>query len=186
MILQDSELRKWAKDDLGVRPYNDLLLNPASIDLTLGNGIREPMWYWRPGLWRLAIHLHRKDPNKWPLWGQEQTFEEYVLKPGGFVLCASAEYTTLPKNKIGILFSKSSTGRIGLEHLHAGFGDAAFEGQWTWELVNVAPWPIILKAGKPLMQLVLANLVGVPEKGYDKTGRYQRQMGPTPSRRDDH
>ena len=39
------------------------------------------------------------------------------------------------------LYSKSSTGRIGLEHLHAGWIDPGFCGQLTLEFKNVAPWP---------------------------------------------
>lgn len=182
MILQDSELRKWAEKD-GLRPYDSEMVNPASVDLRLGNRLREPMWYWRPGLWRLFWLLHRRDPIKWPLWGKEQIFEEYVLRPGKFVLCASEEYTKLPEDMVGILMAKSSTGRIGLEHLHAGWGDPGFEGQWTWELVNVAPWPVLLKAGKPVMQLALIRTVGKADKDYSITGRYQRQLGPTPARK---
>jgi len=95
------------------------------------------------------------------------------------------EITHIPDDMIAILFSKSSTGRRGIEHLHAGYGDPGFGDNarggtdWTWELVNIAPWPNLLEAGKPLMQLVLAQLHSCPERMYKETGRYNEQSGPT-------
>jgi deoxycytidine triphosphate deaminase len=114
-------------------------------------------------------------------WDDPLVFKTYVLWPGRFVLCHSAETTTIPRDAIATLYSKSSVGRDGLEHLHAGYGDQGFEGQWTWEFINVAPWPIILEVGKRYMQLVLME-AEVPMTDYSKTGRYQNQLGPTPSR----
>jgi deoxycytidine triphosphate deaminase len=96
----------------------------------------------------------------------------------------------IPDDTAVLLFSKSSTGRIGLEHLHAGFGDPGWGStinslgtlgsRWTWELHNVAPWPIVLKAGKPLMQQVAIRMTDSPLRNYAETGRYNGQTGPTP------
>jgi dCTP deaminase len=80
------------------------------------------------------------------------------------------------------LFSKSSTGRIGLEHLHAGWIDPGFRGQLTLEFKNVAPWPILLQPGKRYMQMVVHDLVAPAARDYSQTGRYQNQTGATPAR----
>lgn len=181
MILPDWKLSEWASSG-GVTPFDPACVNPASIDLKLGNKIWVPGWYWKPGLWRLAYKLNL------PEWSKPRIFSTYLLKPGEFVLCSSMEITHIPNDKIAILLSKSSTGRRGIEHLHAGFGDPGFGDNrrggtdWTWELTNCAPWPNLLEAGKPLMQLVLARLVGVPLKLYKDTGRYNEQSGPTGAR----
>lgn len=181
MVLPDSKLRDWAANG-GVSPFNGDCINPASIDLKLGNSMRVPMWYWNRFTWRIAQMLHDKDPEKFPLWSREFTFTQYLLKPGAFVLCSSLEFTNIPLDQIGLLFSKSSTGRLGIEHLHAGYGDSGFSGQWTWELTNVAPWGNWLIAGKRLMQLVMVKAVSAPEKDYSVTGRYQFQAGAQPAR----
>jgi dCTP deaminase len=178
LILPDYLLRQWASAG-GIEPFDPDCINPASIDLRLGNKIRVPHWYWRPVLWRLAYKLNL------PKWTEPRIFDTYLLKPGEFVLCSSMETTRIPDDRIGVLFSKSSIGRRGIEHLHAGYCDPGFGdnerggSDLTWELTNCAPWPNLLEAGKPLMQLVLAQLVGVPLKAYRETGHYNDQSGPT-------
>ena len=178
MVYHDTLIHEWAEDG-GVIPYDSMYVNPASIDLRLGNTIRTPRWYWKPILWRLA---HRLDLLQWT---EPREFNTYLLKPGEFVLCSSMEITRIPDDMIAILFSKSSTGRRGIEHLHAGYGDPGFGDNerggtgWTWELQNVAPWPHLLEAGEPLMQLILARLVDYPQETYKHTGHYNEQLGPT-------
>jgi deoxycytidine triphosphate deaminase len=182
MVWSDREIRQWAKDG-GVGGELDLAqINPGSVDLTLGSLMRRPMWWWRYPISRwIACLFEKHSKSGIRKWGDEEGFSEYWLMPGEFILCASREFTFIPTDAIGLLFSKSSTGRTGLEHLHAGYGDQGFGGQWTWELSNMAPWPIKLVAGKRLMQLVLMT-AHVPDKDYSKTGRYQGQVGPTPPR----
>ena len=175
MILPDYLLRQWAFNG-GIEPFNPACINPASVDLRLGNKIRVPCWYWRPVLWRLAYKLNL------PRWTRSRQFSTHLLSPGSFVLCHSLEVTIIPNDCLALLFCKSSVGRIGLEHLHAGLGDCGFSGQWSWELQNVGPWPVELVAGERLMQLVLARLVGIPKVLYSEVGRYQGQTGPTPAR----
>lgn len=179
--LADTNLKAWASNG-GVFPYNPSLVNPASIDLRLGNQIRLPRWYWVFPFRRLANRLNL------PRWSEPISFEKYLLMPGEFVLCSSLEATRIPDDTLAILLSKSSTGRRGIEHLHAGLGDPGFGdneiggAQWTWELTNVAPWPNLLEAGKALMQLVLVTTTDVPKSTYKHTGRYNEQWGPTPQK----
>jgi len=180
-VYQDSELRNWAKDN--VTPYEEKNINPASLDLMLGSEIKVPMWYWGNSFTRWIVWKFRSKLNL-KMWSDGIQFETFTLWPGKFVLCHSLEITNVPNNAIALLFSKSSTGRIGLEHLHAGFGDSGFKGQWTWEFENVAPWPIELIAGKRLMQVALIQTLSVPETLYGQVGRYQGQMGATAPRKE--
>lgn len=187
MIWNDEAITKWAEEG-GVTPFDEKLVNPASLDLRLGDHIRLPYWIWDT-LTRVDLERYIKDGSiaEIPLWGPPLHFDEHWLMPQGkgvsFVLCSSLDFINMPDNMASLLFSKSSTGRIGLEHLHAGFGDPSWHSaQWTWELHNVAPWPIKLVAGKALMQQVMIKLTDAPLKGYDVTGRYNGQVGPTPER----
>lgn len=183
MVLNDKELRSWAFDG-GVEPFNDLLVNPASMDLRLFHELREPHPIWQTlnqdattHLWQLGLL------NKIPKWGDPVTFDEYLLHPKRFILCSSIEFIRMPDDIVAILFSKSSAGRIGLEHLHAGFGDPGWhDSQWTWELHNVSEWPIVLKAGHRIMQQVLLRMTEAPERTYAQTGRYNGDSGPTPAK----
>lgn len=46
-----------------------------------------------------------------------------IIGKFGYFAGSSIEFIKMPDDMVAILFSKSSAGRIGLEHLHAGFGD---------------------------------------------------------------
>ncbi len=166
-----------------VTPFDGVCINPNSMDLRLGNEIRRSHPIWREltpsvtkHLWSLGLL------ENIPKWGEVETFDKCLLMPGEFVLCHSLEFINIPDDMLAILMSKSSTGRIGIEHLHAGLGDAGWNGEWTWELHNVAPWPNELIAGKRIMQMILVKLSATVETSYKTTGRYNGQMGPTESK----
>jgi len=180
-VLVDKDL--YENGDRLVLPFEPDNVNPASLDLRLGEMIRvpDPVWQYLSNDAMLALIANGAIEHI-PRWTPARTFNTHWLMPGDFVLCHSLEHTHLSIDEIGLLFLKSSAGRIGLEHLHAGFGDPAFSGQWTWELQNVAPWPVKLTAGERLMQIVIIKLVSAPARGYDEVGRYQGQTGPTKAR----
>jgi deoxycytidine triphosphate deaminase len=165
-----------------VAPFDAANVNPASIDLRLGASYRLPHPMWQSST-RVAVG----DPAHvatLPTWGDECTMppEGLVIYPGQFILCCSMETVCIPNDACAFLVSKSSMGRVGLEHLHAGLGDPGFCGQWTWELHSVAPWPILLLPGKRYMQMVVHDLVAPAARDYSQTGRYQNQTGATPAR----
>lgn len=175
MVLNDKELRKISGDGWFV--------NPASVDLRLGSVIRLAHPIWKELTLNACAHLDDLGLfDQIPQWGRDMEFGTYLMSPNEFVLCHSLEFVDVPDDCIALLFSKSSTGRKGLEHLHAGLGDPSFSGQWTWELKNAAPWPIKLIAGQRLMQHIMIRLVEKPLHNYSETGRYQGQVGPTIAR----
>ena len=177
-ILVDRELRAWA--ETGIRStFFPEQINPASVDLRLGWRIRAPRYVWRvPVLKALYFRCHLANPERFPLWGEEIQARGYILRPGGIVLASTVEITEIPLDCAGVLLSKSSPGRRGLQLLHVGWGDPGFFGTWTFELINVAPWPIVLEPNKPIVQLVLVRLTSVPDVGYRDVGHYQGQVGP--------
>lgn len=187
MIWNDAMIVQWAEDG-GVTPFNPALINPASLDLRLGNMLRIPDRLWsRLSAIDMYQHIENGTIDDLPKWSEPIEFETYWLMPQGkgpsFCLCSSLEFINMPNDMAVLLFSKSSTGRRGLEHLHAGFGDPGwYSSQWTWELHNVAPWPIKLVAGQPLMQQVMIRMTDEPLRTYAEVGRYNNQVGPTPER----
>ena len=178
-VYSDYTLANWAREN--VHPFDAGLVNPASYDLRLSDTILVAQWYWQePILRRLAWKLG------WPKWRPIRHFSNHLLRPGEFVLCSSLERVRIPNDAVAILFSKSSVGRRGIEHLHAGYvdpgwGDNSHGGATlTWELKNEAPWPNLLVAGQPLMQLVIASLDEAAVRPYKHIGHYNEQCGPTP------
>lgn len=161
-----------------VTPFDAAHINPASIDLRLGAEYRLPY----PN--RTDPSIFRGFPNTASMWGGPERMDAAGLKlpPGAFILCCTLEIVHIPVHAAAELFCKSSTGRVGLEHLHAGWIDPGFRGQLTLELHNVAPWPVQLVPGKAYMQMVVHELVAPALRDYSKTGRYQDQAGATPAR----
>jgi dCTP deaminase len=162
MIYNDSLLRHLADTGM-VDPFDPECINPASIDLKLGYEYRRPFG---------------------GDWGPPQTMYStgITICPGEFILCCSFETVCIPVDCCAELFSKSSAGRRGLEHLHAGWIDPGFCGELTFELKNVSPWEIHLLPGQRLMQMVVHQLIEAAVKDYSKTGRYMNQTGATPAR----
>jgi dCTP deaminase len=187
-VYSDSALRLWAAPG-GVAPYDPAMINPASIDLRLGNTIRVPRTEWNrdtrnfTDAWRVAHWKQVRDKylekGESPYWTNPEEFTEHVLFPGDCALCCSAEYIRMPVDATGMLFLKSSMGRILLEHSHSAFIDPGFEGILTLEVFNTAPWPIMLQAGKPTVQICLLRNDAAPLLPYGATGHYMGQVGPT-------
>jgi deoxycytidine triphosphate deaminase len=106
----------------------------------------------------------------------------------------------IPTVAASALFLKSSKGRDGMNHSHSGWGDPGFGlskasanltvvdtpisagAQWTFEIQNIAKWPIKLVAGAPVIQMVMMMMAEEPQLDYRFTGRYVYQSGPTPER----
>lgn len=140
-------------------------INPASIDLSLGEEIRDVDGH-------LIDKLGKSD--------------EFVIKPNQFVLAHTLERINMPVNLLGIVKGKSSLARKGLIVEFAGFIDPGFTGQITLELKNVSDKPVTLKKYMRICQLCFLKMDEAPRYPYgtDKDSHYQHQMGAVASRND--
>ncbi|MEP6698022.1 MAG: dCTP deaminase [Pseudonocardiales bacterium] len=181
MLLSDRDLR--AELDSGrfaLEPYDDSLMQPASIDVRLDRWFR---------VFRNARYTHI-DPalqqDDLTELVQPAGDEPFVLHPGEFVLGSTLECVTLPDDLAARLEGKSSLGRLGLvTHSTAGFIDPGFSGHVTLELSNLANLPITLWPGMKIGQICVFRLSTPAQHPYGSSiygSRYQDQRGPTPSR----
>lgn len=151
----------------GADPLNSV--NPASIDMHLA-----------PGL--LIESLQHSGFVEYPF-GKHTKEDPFTLRPGQFVLAATAELIHLPDNMAGQVQLKSSVARLGLEHLMAGFIDPGFHGSITLELHNSRQLqPVEIWPGMPIAQLVIQQLAGPCAISYAVTGRYNGQEAPERSK----
>lgn len=197
MIWNDRLIREWACTG-GVTPYAGDCVNPASLDLRLGNTIRRPHPIWE----RLSsVDIDQKIADgtieQLPKWGDPTEFSIEWLRHGEFVLLHSLEFVRIPPEAASILVLKSSRGRDGMNHSHSGWGDPGFGypraelrnaaissvhgsgAQWTFEIYNLAKWPIKLVAGSKAIQMIMMDMREAPELDYRHTGHYVYQSGPT-------
>jgi dCTP deaminase len=151
------------------------MLQPASIDLKLGEGFLEPCS-------NMVITLDGKTK---PGFVKSLKPDEFLLFPGRFALGTTREHVKIPNGLVARVEGKSSIGRIGLcVHATAGYIDPGFEGQITLEFYNMGPATILLKSGFPICQLAFERLTSPANRPYGHLSlksKYQGQTGVTGS-----
>lgn len=170
MIYNDELIERWASNG-GVTPFDATLVNPASIDLRLGDHVCRLADY--DGAIRYGSAIMGR------MWGYPDEFKRLTVYPGMAVLMASLETIAIPDNACAALYSKSTLGRCLIEHAHAGWIDPGFIGTVTFEFFHVGENPIVFEPGDRVVQLVLSALIAPARKPYSQAGRYQGQVLPT-------
>ena len=170
MILSDATLKELMADgSLTVEPLSPAAVQPASIDLRLGNRF-------------LTLEVEGSEEISLDAENSYRELEgdEVVLPPHSFLLATSLEYVKLPDDITAFVEGRSSIGRIGLSIQNAGWVDPGFEGRITLQLYNANQLPIRLRSGRRLCQLVFCRMDRAAENPY--RGKYQGQQGPGRSR----
>jgi dCTP deaminase len=105
--------------------------------------------------------------------------EGFILKPGAFVLGWTEEFIRLPHTSrlAGRVEGRSNLARLGVgvhvtaPTIHAGFGateDPQYPGtRIRLEIWNCGPLHVCLEKGMKVCQLILEEVHGTPEKGYE-------------------
>lgn len=162
-VLADWQIRHYCEADLLIEPFQEELLNPASIDVRLGNKIMIEVAD-QPQLIQADIS-NRTASNP------------YRMVPGEFCLAEIQEVISLPAFITAQFLLKSSRGREGYEHLMAGFVDPGYHGRLTLELKNMRRHcELPLYPGLKIGQLVFHRTCGTPLATYNETGRYQGDL----------
>jgi dCTP deaminase len=180
-VLSDGTIRRLvAEGRVLIEPWDEAMVQPASVDLRLGTSFR-------------VFHNHRitaidlADPPR----GLTELVEvddhdSFVIHPGEFVLGRTQEHVELPDDIVARIEGKSSLGRLGLiVHATAGFVDPGFKGTLTLEITNLTRVPIILWPGKPIAQLSFMALDQPAERPYghpELGSHYHGQTDATESR----
>lgn len=150
MIWSDTDIRRYlAQKDIAIEPFDERSIQPASVDVKLGNVFYR---FKKPGFLRTLV----LDPRRLVAGFMECLIEErwIDLPPQGFLLGVTAEKLTLGPSVAARVEGKSSLGRLGLAiHATAGFIDPGFSGFITLEMSNQSPYPIRLFAGMWIAQI---------------------------------
>jgi dCTP deaminase len=180
-VLSDGTIRRLLEEGrIRVDPWDPSLIQPASLDLRLGDSFR-------------VFHNHRasvidlRDP---PQHLTEEVKvsknEPFVIHPGEFALGRTMEWVELPDDIVARIEGKSSLGRLGLiVHATAGFCDPGWKGTLTLELANLTRVPIRLYHGLSIAQLSFMTLDAPAQRpyGHEELGsHYQGQVEATASR----
>jgi dCTP deaminase len=140
-----------------VEPFDSGLINPASLDIRIGETakLRIPEGY-------EDIDLHGFDAD-----------DPFEIYPGDRLLVASLETINLPNFLCAQFRLKSSRGREWYEHMEAGFCDPGWHGsKLTMEIINMDCESLPIYPGLKMGQLIFSLTLGIPDKDYSVTGRY--------------
>ena len=171
MILADWQIRNLGQEGLLVDPFDESLVNPASLDVRLGPN--------------LMVEVKHSDKLLTVSIEQSSEHDPFLLDPGQFVLGETMETFNMPSHlRLAAQFAlKSSRAREGIEHLMAGYVDPGFNGsKLTLELVNARKmYPVRLWKGMKIGQMVFHRMEESPLVGYEKTGHYNgiEQVAPS-------
>lgn len=147
-------------------------INAASLDLRLGETVLIEQYSAK------VIDYRKRDK----LVMQEVKLDEggFIIRPGDFFLAHTIEICDFPDDIAALFRIKSSMGRIGLEHMDAGWVDPGFNGALTLEFKNMTEaHSIHLRPGDKIGQLVFIRGNPVSEdKSYRRIGNYNGSTGP--------
>ncbi|AAR39163.1 NEQ316 [Nanoarchaeum equitans Kin4-M] len=191
MLLNDREIKELIdKKEIIIEPFSYEQIQPASIDLRLGNRFR----IFRKGEIEVIDPKDFKDElikieqdenkiiEKYKYTDVIITENPFIIYPGDFVLASIYEYIKLPRYIAAQLHGKSSIARLGLIiHTSAGWIDPGYEGHLTLEIFNTNNVPIKLYPKMKIAQLQLFRINPVERDYKEKGGKYYKEKGATSS-----
>jgi dCTP deaminase len=201
-VLTGSQIKREVEDGrIRIDPYNPAMVNPNSIDVTLGNDFlllrycrvmdtECPITPEEIATWDVV----RPDASGWleARGGSADAHDRVVrvedgqkllIKPGWFLLGHTRE-TIWSEQYVPAMYGKSTIARCSVvPHQQAGGGDLNFSGQYTLEITSTL-WSV-LRPGMRIAQMWFFTTDGERDILYgQQQGKYDGQMGPTPARKE--
>ena len=180
MILTDTQLLTKLDDMFDLKKSENVTpeilfsqVNPNTIDLTISGHFKRPNKIKSPVVYGFTCEKERKiyDMTYW----KDYYVKDYiVMRPGEIILGASREDLTMPSYICGQLFTKSSFGRMFINHMMAGVIDAGFHGIVTYELKNDGIHTVKIPVGARVVQMMCFGLTIAPERPYGSSSRHSR------------
>lgn len=112
---------------------------------------------------------------------EDDTGKYVLIPPRAFVLAASLEWVNIPRTHMGIVNTKSTYARSGLQTLTTPL-ESNWSGIVTLEFVNNTTSFIKLYTEGGLVQVNLLRSEGVEKDYIERGGKYQEQTGITHAR----
>ncbi|MCX8198332.1 MAG: dCTP deaminase [Candidatus Micrarchaeota archaeon] len=146
-------------------------IGPASVDLTLSG----TFWVFKRKYlsgsvvdlsktsFRQAIRRHRGN--------------SIILEPGQMCLGVTKEKITMPNDLIGTLEGRSRYARMGLAvHVTSALIQPGSSNRQVLEIVNFAPFPVAIREGMRISQVVFEKMESPTSKPYSKFGKIAKRQ----------
>lgn len=140
-------------------------IGPGSVDLTLS----KEFWKFSPKVKGKLLDLNEIDLSKIT---KKVVANSITLEPGELALGMTVEKIGLPNNICGHLEGRSRYARRGLAiHVTSAFVQPGSDNRQLLEIVNLAPYKMILRAGTRCTQVIFEDLKTPTTKPYKKVGK---------------
>ena len=170
ILTHDEILKEVKAGNIGIDPFVENAIGPASIDLRLDNRFRT--FKKIQGTFDVTEEANYEQVTEYLEIPQDGT---YLLLPGESVLGITLETISLPPSVCGWLEGRSRFARVGLTvHVTASFMQPGISNKQVLEINNVSPIPLLLHPGTYICQFIFQQCVG--EACY--SGRFVNQIKP--------
>ena len=165
VLTREEILKEIRQGTVEIEPFEEGQVGPGSIDLHLGSEFR--VFKKLRNACVVEDNVSVEDLTE-----RLETEESFTLMPGETVLGITLERIKLPANICGWLEGRSRFARMGLViHMTAGFVQPGINNRQVLEIGNLAPFPLVLKPGVRVCQMILERTEG--KASYD--GRFKSQ-----------
>jgi dCTP deaminase len=165
VLTREEILKEIRQGTIEINPFEEDQVGPGSIDLRLGNEFR--VFKKLRNACAVEDHITLEDLTE-----RIEIKDTFTLMPGETVLGITHERIKLPANICGWLEGRSRFARMGLViHMTAGFVQPGINNRQVLEIGNLAPFPLVLRPGVRICQIVLERTEG--EASYH--GRFMDQ-----------
>jgi dCTP deaminase len=170
ILTHDEIIRRVRAGDIGIDPFDEQFVGPASIDLHLATQFR--VFKRVRDIFHVTEEAAYEDVSEVIDVGEGDYF---VLMPGETCHGLTRERIRLPGDLCGWLQGRSRFARLGLMvHITAAFIQPGIDNHQALEINNAGPMPLALRPGTALCQFMFETCVG--EARY--AGRYRDQEAP--------
>jgi len=154
VLTRDEVLKEIRGGIVEIEPFDEDQIGPGSIDLRLGNEFRVFKKL------RNALVVEDRITIE-DLTERIEIADSFTLMPGETVLGITQERIKLPPTMCGWLEGRSRFARMGLViHMTAGFVQPGVNNRQVLEIGNLAPFPLVLKPGVRICQIILERTEG--------------------------
>jgi dCTP deaminase len=170
ILTRDEIVRRVGGGEIGIDPFDERFVGPASVDLHLANQFR--VFRRVRDIFHVTEAADYEDVTEIVEIAEDDYF---VLMPGETAHGITRERIRLPETLCGWLQGRSRFARVGLMvHITASFMQPGIDNKQALEMNNAGPIPLALRPGIAICQFIFEECLG--RARYQ--GRYRGQLAP--------
>jgi len=169
MAFSDVDIKKAIKKKrITIKPFKPDQIGPGNVDLTLSDE-----WYFFKKKYLDKLVDLKKITHKDVY--EKKKSKSVILLPGEMCLGKTLEKITLAPDIMGKLEGRSRYARMGLSiHITSAVIQPGSSNRQVLEIVNLAPFPIVLHKGMRISQVIFLQTESPTSKPYAKHGKIAR------------